>query len=237
MRRSLTALVTVVAVATLGFTPAPTPLLTDEPGDGNAINGQGLDGITGVNPSQNTAPANVAMDLVSLSAATTFDVDDAGEAPVYTATGLQWRLGTTGAPSAADVPTITRIVTTIDGCATWFQYYAGTNGQMAHNTANIRILGNCGLPPAATGLSPSKTLSGDAITISYDEETGETVFDIDFASLPTELAPYLRNGVLIDPQYVEVRVNTGVITAPVVDRMVNNEWAEFVVGEDAPSGE
>lgn len=237
MRRSLTALVTAAAVATLGFTPAPTPLLTDEAGDGNAINGQGLEDLTGFDQTQNTAPANVAMDLVALSAATIFEVDDTGDAPVHTTSGLQWRLQTTGAPTEADVPTITRIVTAIDGCATWFQYYAGTNGQTAHDTANIRILGGCGLGTDATGLSASKTLPGDAITISYDDETGETVFDIAFADLPADLAPYLTDGALIDPQYVEVRVNTGVVTAPVVDRMVNTEWAEFTIGEDRPAAE
>lgn len=237
MRRSFTTLVAVVAVATLGFTPAPTPLLTDEAGDGNAINGQGLDGITGLNPTQNTAPANASMDLVALSAATIFDVDDTGEAPVYTTAGLQWRLATTSAPSAADVPTITRIVTSIEGCATWFQFYAGTNGKDAHGSANLRILGGCGLGTNAAGLSVSKTLPGDAITVSYDEATGETVFDVDLAALPAELAAYLGDGALINPEYVEVRVNTGVVTAPVVDRMVNSDFNEFTVGQDVPSDE
>lgn len=237
MRKLATSLATATILAAFGFTPAPTPLMTDEAGDGNAINGQGFGNLVGLDPTQNTAPANLAMDLVSLSAATIFDVDETGEAPTYTTTGMQWRLGTAGAPSEADVPTITRIITAIDGCVTWFQYYAGSNGQTAHDTASIRLLGGCDLGTDAAGLAISKTLPGDAITLSYDEETGETILDIDFSALPAELATYLRDGAYIDAQYVEVRVNTGVVTAPVVDRMVNSDFNEYTVGEDVPTTE
>ena len=241
MRKSLTGLVALSAVAAFGFTSAaPTDLLKDPLGDGNAINGQGFGDLTGQNPSQSTAPANANADLVNLQAATLFETvagqDADGNATLENVvTGLQLRLGTAGEPTATDIPTITRIQTIIDGCTAWIQLYAGTNGADASNTGDIRMLGGCNLgTDATTGLDNELTVTGSWLAFTWDDETKQTVIDIDFAGLPAELAAYLDKDAYIDIQGAEVRFNSGRFTAPVIDEMLPDGWADFTVGDDVP---
>lgn len=241
VRPSIRALGVLAVAATLAFTTSapPTELLTDPLGDGNGINGQGLGGFTGQDPSLNTAPANANADLTSLAAATLYDevvADDGqgGTTTEHVVAGLRYRLGTAGAPTATDIPTITRIRTIVAGCTTWIQFYAGTNGSTTPLTANVRLLGGCGLGTDAAGLSNSLTISGDWLSVDVDDETGETVFDIDLATAPEELTDYLTDDAQIQIEAVEVRFNSGLFTAPVIDEMLPDGWTEFTVGEDVP---
>jgi hypothetical protein len=101
----------------------PAPQVTDQAGDANVLNGQGLlagGAADGSATPQQYAPA----DLLSITYSTTFDTVRVGDDGVrHVATGVQARIVTT-APAKSDGPTlIYRINAEIGSCGGFLQHY------------------------------------------------------------------------------------------------------------------
>lgn len=251
MRTLTTGLVAVAATASLAFTVAPAldsetapdletvPYMdTDLAGDGNGLNGQGL--AEGAVPETATGPAHIAEgDILGARITSLYEeVEGADGLTDRVLTGLEFRTGLAAEPTATSAPLIHRFIGSTGGCTFWVQSYTGTNGSTAHGTASVRLFDtSCGLEPTDDPLGASETVTGDWITWSWDADHGEMVVALDFEhGLADErITSRIDRGEYYLLEYLENRVNTGVITAPVIDEMTGGGYA--VIGADIPADE
>ena len=212
---------------------------TDQAGDGNAINDQGLPFITGNPPATSTAPAQLeGADILGARITSVYD-EVTGEDGLtdYVLTGLEFRTGMTAEPAETSIGLIHRFMGTIGGCEAWVQATTGTGAGQAHGTASVRLLGQaCGVPNDAADLPGSVTLTGPWVTYEWDAEMGEMVVAIDLVAAPAELADRVVRGDYYSLADLENRhYSPAGITAPVVDRMPGPGFV--VIGDDIPADE
>lgn len=251
MRTLTTGLVAVAATASLAFAVAPpiapesapdleaVPYMdTDIAGDGNGLNGQGL--ADGSVPETATGPAHVAEgDILGARITSLYEeVQGADGLTDRVLTGLEFRTGLPTEPTATSAPLIHRFIGNTGGCTFWVQSYTGTNGTNAHGTASVRLFDtSCGLEPTDDPLGANETVTGDWITWSWDADHGEMVVTLDFnhALADERLTSRIDRGEYYLLEYLENRLNTGAVTAPVIDEMTGGGFA--VIGADIPADE
>ena len=179
--------------------PKAAPLVaTDISGDGNGINGQGFDNITGQDPSQATPSDRSAGDITKLTIARTDDTK--------TVTGLQVTLSLSAPP---DRGTFYRVSSSVPACTTfWFQYGvdmtgAPTPGNLRHNCAGD----GSGVVPATVNVDIPTVVKGNDI----------------IWTLPIKMFPAgVKLGNVIEAIKVETR-GYAQVTAPVIDRLTTDK--------------
>jgi hypothetical protein len=152
-------------------------------------------------------------------------------------TGLEFRTRLAAQPTATGPGVIHRTIATAGGCSFQANVLTGTNGQggtQAHMSASLRLLGGCGV---ATGtLGEDQTLRGNFAVASWDAANSELVLSVDLDMAPGEVSKNFFAGQAITITELHNRVNTGVITAPVIDD-VQPTFAFVVIGDDQPADE
>lgn len=252
MRATASILTAVAAVGGLAFSVVPTTdersapdldtvpyMATDQAGDANAINDQGLPFITGTPPATATDPVQLAgADILGARITSVYEEVTGTDGLVdRVLTGLEFRTGLTAEPTETSPALIHRFRGTIGGCEAWVQATTGTAGGRAHGTSSVRIFGpECGVPDDAAGLRGSQTLTGPGIDYAWDDELGEMVVTIDLALAPAELTDHIERGDFYILTDLENRhYSAAGITAPVIDRMPGPGYTE--IGSDIPADE
>jgi hypothetical protein len=205
-------------------------LVTDPAGDANGLNGQGLL-VNGGPVGSTSTPVQLAQyDLLGVRYVTLFDekVNEDGTI-TRTAIGLESRLGLGAEPTATGAPAIIRLTHDVNGCPIFMQYSAGTNGTTMHGTGDVRITCEGDL----TGGNPPNIRPGNALKVGFDKATNELVWTYTFGT-GAAADKYFTPTASIVPTVPHVRVNTGAVTAPVIDEMYNPLGRSFRVGSDAP---
>lgn len=250
MRRHTILLTAVTAATSLAFAVAPAAdtaapdrdtvpfMVEDLAGDANALNGQGL--ADGAVPATATAPAQVAEGDILGARITSRFAEVVGEDGLVdrVLTGLDFRTALPAEPTATSAPLIHRFIGATGGCTFWVQSYTGTNGSNAHGTATVRLFDTgCGLAPTEDPLGASETVSGEWITWSWDADNGEMVVSLDFtgADADARLTDRIERDEFYVLDYLENRLNTGAITAPVIDETTDGGFYE--IGSEIPADE
>lgn len=234
MRRSMIASACAVALAASlsiaadGDVDTPDYLITDVAGDANGLNGQGFDEGLG----DNSTPVDLAEgDVTGMRIASLYETADDG---TTTITGVEFRTALSMEPAAGTTPLIHRLVGAANGCEFWVQSHTGGG---AEGNASVRLFdAGCGLE--VTGdetLAPSVTVRGDGINWSWDDLHGEMVVTIDFASADSRIVDAVAAGGRYAFEEIHVRVDTGVVTAPVVEEVFGR--VRWTFGQDVPGSE
>lgn len=235
MRRLATAALTAAVALPLiaaGSADLPEPYLTDQAGDANGLNDQGLGAPV---PEQ----AAVGYDMADLLGLTFVTLSEDG----MVADGLEVRLST-GAPlSTAGDNLLIRMTGNMGGCQGRFEI--DVQNVAYGDEVNFEwYVEGCGQGASDDAVLTGITLDNDEWVLVVDEETGDTVITIPFSSLPDmKLDGYLTMGKKITIDSVEVRhVNgepTGLapysVVVPVLDIMRNESFATFRIGQDLPN--
>jgi hypothetical protein len=206
---------------------APAAHVTDQAGDANAVNSQGLpllagNGADGTATPQQYAPA----DLLSITYSTTFDTVPVGDDGVqHVATGVQARIVTT-APAKSDGPTlIYRINAEIGNCGGFLQHYlrgpasAPTDG----NGLEFRQFASRGCAADATVRNAAWKATPDGTAL---------VFTFPYAGMAGAERNNFAVGKTIVTNAAEVRTQLGVATVPAID--ITGPGANFKIGSDVP---
>lgn len=251
MRHLPTSLLAAAAAASLAFGVAPTAdssagpdldtvpyMATDQAGDANALNDQGLPFVAGTAPGQTTPAQLDAADILGARITSLYDETTGTDGLTdYVLTGLEFRTGMTAEPTATSPALIHRFRGNLGGCEAWVQAATGAAGGQAHGTASVRIFGpECGVPNDAAGLRGSKTLTGAGISYAWDAEYGEMVVTIDLATAPSELRGFIERDDFYVLAALENRhYSAAGVTVPVIDAMSGPGYA--VIGEEIPADE
>ncbi len=202
------------------------PYLTDQAGDANGLNGQGLDSSV---PEVAAVGYDMA-DLLGLNFVTLFDDD--GEA-----NALEIRLLTAAPLTTMGDTMLIRMNGDVGGCPGRFQINVDNVVYGDSIDFNWYLDGCTGTSDDAviTGI----TVADDEWVLALDEETGETVVTIPFASLAEhKLDGYLKAGKRITITDVTVRHVIGEpsgtapysVVVPVWDIMHNPDFASYKIG-------
>lgn len=260
MRHSLPklTLVALVASSTIAFAVAPAPddgrtttgpdletvpyMATDQAGDANAINDQGLPFITGTPPATSTDPASVPHADILGARITSLYEEVVGQDGLtdHVLTGLEFRTGITAEPAETTNPLIHRFMGSTGGCEFWVQAYTGTGGAQAHGSADVRAFDGCGYQfDADDPLDTDRTIS-DGVSYSYDSDHGELVVTLTLDQVDPTLATNLERGefYLLGSLHNRSVTNAVAISAtiPQFDEMPGeNGFTE--IGSDIPADE
>lgn len=208
-----------------------TYLVEDTVGDANGVNPQGLGGLVPALPNDQSTPVDVAeYDIVGVRYATLYETVEVDGETTHVITGVESRMGLSAQPTPTSPPAIVRFTQEANGCRMFLQYYGGTNGVRDHDTGSIRITCEGDL----TGGNPPPVPEGAGLDVHWDEETSEVVWAFTFGT-GTAADTYLNRSSTLVPGNPHVRVDSGVITAPVIDEMYNPTSASFTVGQDVPT--
>lgn len=202
----------------------PEPHVTDQAGDANALNGQGL--LVGGAADGTQGPSYAPADLLSVTYSTMYRTEDVGDdGKAHIATGLQARI-VTSAPPKSDGPTlIYRINAEVGDCGGFLQYYlrgpasAPTDG----STLEFRQFAARGCAADATIRNPDWKAEVDGSTL---------VFTFPYGSMAAAERINFSVGKFISTRGAEVRTLLGVLTAPAID--LTGAGTEFKIGSDLP---
>lgn len=170
-------------------------VLSDPAGDGNALNDQGRL-VPGAPDSATTPLQRASGDILSV----TFSRVDVARKP--TAYQVDMKLG-----AAPEAGSLYRVLGSVGGCSTfWLQYAISPTG-----TAGPAVLRhNC-----VAGANPvSSTVT---VEIPAAVKDGTISWTVPFKTLPVKV------GTIIEGVGGEVRGNTGVVTAPVIDQLLTDK--------------
>lgn len=206
---------------------APTAHVTDQAGDANGVNGQGL--VVGGLADGSTTPVSYSpADLVSVTYSTTYVRRSVGQDGVeHVPTGVQARI-LTDKPLESDGPTLlVRLNVDIGSCGGFLQaFFTGPTSRLPGDTFdfNFQQFASRGCPADRTVRSPSWTTNQAGTTLD---------FDMSYADMgPAERANFAL-GRTISTRFAEVRTAFRPLTAPAID--TTGPGTDFKIGSDLPA--
>lgn len=204
----------------------PAPHVTDQPGDANALNAQGL--VAGGPADGSATPQQYApADLLSVTYATTYDAVPVGDDGIdYQATGVQARI-VTSEPAASDGPTlIYRLNVDVGFCGGFLQHYVNGPASAPTDGEGLEFR-----QFASRGCAADATVTNDAWTATVEDST--LVFSFPYAGMAAAELKSFAVGRVISTTAAEVRTQLGVATAPAID--LTAAGRSFKIGSDLPA--
>jgi hypothetical protein len=204
----------------------PAAHVTDQAGDANAINGQGVSLLAGTADGMATPQQYAPADLLSITYSTTFDTVPVGDDGVkHVATGVQARIVTT-APAKSDGPTlIYRINAEVGNCGGFLQHYLSgpTSAPTDGKGLEFRQFASRGCAADATVRNVAWTATQDGTAL---------VFTFPYAGMAGADRNNFAVGKTIVTNAAEVRTLLVAATAPAIDTTAPG--TNFKIGSDLP---
>jgi hypothetical protein len=204
----------------------PAAQVTDQAGDANAVNSQGVSLLAGTADGMATPQQYAPADLLSITYSTTFDTVPVGDDGLrYVATGLQARIVTTEAAKSDGPTLIYRLNVDIGSCGGFLDNYVSGPA-----SAPIDLKGLVFRQFASRGCAANATVVPPGWSSAVDGKA--LVFTMPFAQLSSADKPNFAVGKLVTTTAAEVRTLLVAATAPAIDR--TGEGAPFRIGSDLP---